>query len=102
MLNAKRLLCGLIFFAAIPVLAGEIESLEQKVIERAESEPDTSYEYFMEKIEAGASIEEQAVYLYGMGIAREKQGNIGEAINDYLSAEALGYSKATEALERLR
>lgn len=102
MSNPTRLLFVLVWLAVFPAFAEEIESLEQAVIERAESEPDTAYDYFLEKIEGGATVEEQAVYLYGMGIIHEKQGNIEEAINDYLSAEVLGYTKATEALERLK
>jgi hypothetical protein len=82
-------------------LAGETESLEQAVIEHAEGKPDTAYDYFLEKIEGGASVEEQAVYLYGMGLANEKAGNISEAINDYLGAEILGSKRASEALDRL-
>lgn len=82
--------------------AEDITSFEKSVKLRAESEPDTAYDYFLEKIEDGATTEEQAVYLYGMGIAHEKQGNIREAINDYLSAEALGYEKATKALNSLK
>lgn len=82
--------------------AWDMTDFEKSVKLRAENEPGTAYDYFLEKIEGGATVEEQAVYLYGMGIAHEKQGNIEEAVNDYLSAEALGYYKATKELKRLR
>lgn len=89
-------------FSAVTACAEETTEFEQSVIARAESEPDAAYDYFLGKIEGGATVEEQAVYLYGMGIAHEKQGNIEEAINDYLSAEALGYEKATITLKRIQ
>lgn len=100
----KRFL--LIFLSAalftVTACAEGTTKFEKSVIERAESEPKTAYNYFLGKIESGATVEEQAVYLYGMGIAHEKQGNIAEAINDYLSSDALGFEKATEALKRLK
>lgn len=76
--------------------------LEREVIAFAKTHPDQAYEHFMGRIEGGASVEEQALYLYGMGVAHEKLGNTEEAINDYLSAQALGYEKASAALKRLK
>lgn len=66
---------------------------EKSVFNRALSDPAKAEAYFLEKIENGASVEEQAIYLYGMGLANEQLGNDLEAINDYLSAEALGFRK---------
>lgn len=84
-----------------PLYAGDLQSLEQSIIERAEQDPETAPDYFMEQIESGATPEEQAAYMYGMGRAHEKQGKMDEAINDYLSAEILGNESAAAALERL-
>ena len=47
-------------------------NLEQSVINRALSDPVTAEEHFLSQIENGATIKEQAVYLYGMGVAQEK------------------------------
>lgn len=91
-------------FLTLLLLAGctSYSAFERKVIERAYSEPATAPEYFMHQIENGATVYEQAVYMYGTGLAHEKLGNKAEAFDDYLSAEALGYNKAAEALERLK
>jgi len=75
--------------------------LEKSAIARAESEPASADEYFLKKIEAGAAVEEQAIYLFGMGIAQEKLGNRMEAVNNYLAAEGLGNKSAAAALNRL-
>ena len=87
---------------ALPSCAKEPETLERKVIERVEENPETAPEYFLEQIEAGANVEAQAVYLYGMGLAAEKQGDTVEAINNYIGAETLGNESAAKALKRLR
>ena len=61
-----------------PVDAGNIQALEKIVIERAEQDPVTAGEYFISQIETGATVEKQAVYLYCMGWAHEKLGNIAK------------------------
>jgi hypothetical protein len=99
-----------IFYFLIPLLLisactdnkGSSAKLEKSVVERAMKEPESSKDFFMEKIEAGASLEEQAIYMYGIAIAREKEGDITEAINDYLVAEGLGNKSAVVALDRLK
>ena len=83
-------------------LAREIPPLERSVVHHAEQNPDTAYEYFLERIEDGASPENQAVYLYGMGRTNEAKGNVMEAINDHMAAEILGNESATYDLIRLR
>ncbi len=85
-----------------PSFANDISSLERSVIERSNNNPDTAYEYFLEKIEVRANPEEQAVYLYGMGLINETKGNVSGAINDYMAAEILGNERAKHALIRLR
>lgn len=47
--------------------ASDISALEPSIIEHASKHQDTAYEYFLQQIESGATPEEQAVYLYGMG-----------------------------------
>ena len=79
-----------------------VSELEKSVVQRAHDRPETAYDYFMGKIEEGAPIEDQAVYMYGIAVAREKLGDIKEAINDYLVAEGLGNKSAAEALDRLK
>ncbi len=79
-----------------------IEELEKLVVKRAQEKPETAENYFIEQIESGATYEEQAVYVYGMGVASETQGNIAEAINNYIAAEALGSAAASRALQRLQ
>lgn len=77
-------------------------NLEETVVRRAQKDPITAYEYFLEQIEAGATPEEQAIYLYGMGVANERKGNVAEAINDYMAADILGNESASRDLIRLR
>ncbi len=77
-----------------------LSGLEKTVTKQALEDPETSINIFMEKIET-ASFEEQGVYMYGVAVAREKMGDKSEAINDYLSAEALGNARARKALDRL-
>lgn len=91
-------------FLTLLLLAGctSYSALERRVVERAYSEPATAPEYFMHQIESGATVYEQAVYMYGTGLAHEKLGNKAEAFDDYLSAEALGYDKAAKALQRFK
>lgn len=78
-----------------------ISDLEKRIVQQATEDPQTSINIFMQKIESGASAQEQGVYMYGIAVAREKLGDKTEAINDYLSAEALGNDSAGQALERL-
>lgn len=95
----------ILLLAIIPTVVAcgdEASNFEKSVRIRAENEPSTAYDYFLEKIENGASIEQQAIYLYGMGIAHEKLGDVDEAVNDYMGAEILGYAPATKALQRIR
>lgn len=77
-----------------------LSRLEKTVTQQALKDPETSINNFMKKIET-ASVEEQGVYMYGVAVAREKMGEKSEAINDYLSAEALGNVSARAALDRL-
>ncbi len=99
----------IIFYFLIPLLSitactdNSVSSakLEKSVVERAIKEPKNAQDFFMEKIEGGATVEEQAIYMYGIAVAREKEGGITEAINDYLVAEELGNKSAAEALDRL-
>lgn len=79
---------------------GSRSGLEKTVTKQALENPETAISTFMEKIET-ASVEEQGVYMYGVAVAREKMGDESEAINDYLSAEALGNVSARAALDRL-
>ena len=76
--------------------------LESSVIARARLDPQTAPEYFMSRIEAGATPAEQAIYMYGTGLAHEKTGHIREAIDDYICADLLGEPRAKLALNRLR
>ncbi len=78
-----------------------LSNLEKETVQRALNEPETAYDYFMRKIEDNATPDEQAVYMYGIAVAREKLGDTKEAINDYLVAEGLGNKSAAEALNRL-
>jgi len=100
----RKILLSLLFllFVAVSSYGRDISDIEKAAIQRAENDPATAYEYFLEQIETGASIEKQAIYLYGMGLALEKQGDTREAINDYLAAEALGNQSARRALRRLQ
>ncbi|MCB9964493.1 MAG: hypothetical protein H6855_00215 [Rhodospirillales bacterium] len=84
------------------VKAKDFETLKQEVIKYAQTQPEQAYEHFMRKIEDGATVPEQALYLYGMGIAHEKLGKQQEALDDYLSAEILGYKPAKTAVEKLQ
>lgn len=101
MLNTVLLICFFLFLSQ-PSHSLSLSDLESAVIIRAQNNPSSAYEYFLEQIEAGAAPAEQAVYLYGMGLAREQQNNFSEALNDYLAAEALGNEKAGKAVKRLR
>lgn len=93
------LLC---LFFITPSFANDISNLEARVVKRAQSDPDTAYEYFLEQIEAGATPEEQAVYLYGMGLVNEAKGKVDEAVNDYMASEILGNESASRVLIKLR
>lgn len=97
-----RLLTIILTLMCSPAMAGDLQTLEKEVVAFAEDHPDQAYEKFMTGIEGGASTEEQAIYLYGIGLANEKLGNIEEAINDYIGAEILGFEKASNALKRLQ
>ena len=97
-----RILAVVFIMICYPVMAGDLQTLEKEVTAFAEEHPDQAYEKFMSGIESGASTEEQAIYLYGIGLANEKLGNLEDAVNDYMGAEILGYSPATEALQRVQ
>jgi hypothetical protein len=92
----------LLAFVTSPLFASDISSLENAVMKHATTNPDTAYEYFLKQIEAGATPEQQAVYLYGMGLVNQAKGNVAGAINDYMTAEILGNESASRALIRLR
>lgn len=96
-----RLLTVILILMCSPAMAGDLQTLEKEVVAFAEEHPDQAYKKFMTGIEGGASTEEQAIYLYGIGLANEKLGNIEEAVNDYIGAEILGFEKASDALKRL-
>jgi len=101
----KKFICLMILSLALFACSdngggNSLSGLEKTVTKQALEDPETSISTFMEKIET-ASVEEQGVYMYGMAVAREKMGDKSEAINDYLSAEALGNESAKEALQRL-
>jgi len=96
------LLTSLFLLPITPSYSEGLTDLESAVIIRAQNNPSSAYEYFLEQIEAVATPAEQAVYLYGMGLARERQKNFSEALNDYLAAEALGNKSAAQAVKRLR
>lgn len=96
------LLTCLFLFPITPSYSEDLSDLESAVIIRAQNNPSSAYEYFLEQIEANATSAEQAVYLYGMGLAREQQNNFSEALNDYLAAEALGNKSAAQAVKRLQ
>jgi len=96
------LLAGLFLLPITPSYGESLSDLESAVIIRAQNNPSSAYKYFLEQIEAGATPAEQAVYLYGMGLAREQQNNFSEALNDYLAAEALGNESAAQAVQRLK
>jgi hypothetical protein len=89
---------------ALALIAGctAASPLESNVIARARLDPQTAPEYFMRRIEAGATPAEQAIYMYGSGLAHEKTGHIREAIDDYICADLLGEPRAKLALKRLR
>jgi len=73
------LFAALALFTVKPLFANELSALEQHIIEYAAMHPDTAYEYFIKQIESGATPEEQAIYLYGMGLVNEtkRQGQQG-------------------------
>ena len=99
----KAILLTCLFLLPItPSYSEGLSDLESAVIIRAQNNPSSAYEYFLEQIETGATSAEQAVYLYGMGLARERQNNFSEALNDYLAAEALGNKSAAQAVKQLQ
>lgn len=61
-------LITIVCLISIAVKAKDFETLEQEVIKFSQTQPEQAYEHFMRKIEDGASVPEQALYLYGMGI----------------------------------
>lgn len=87
----------------MPAMADDLAALEKTVIARAESDPETAPDYFMSMIEQrpAPGSEEQAVYLYGMGLAYERLGDMVEAVDYYRGAELFGNIAAQEALLRL-
>lgn len=88
---------------AFPAYAEDLTALEKTVVERSESDPETAPDYFMAQIERcpAPGSEEQAVYLYGMGLAYERLGDMVEAVDLYRGAELFGNSSARAALVRL-
>ena len=89
---------------ALVLIAGctAANPLESNVIARAHLDPQAAPEYFMSRIEAGATPAEQAIYMYGTGLAHEKTGHFRQAIDDYICADLLGEPRAKLALNRLR
>lgn len=85
------------------VLAADLVALEKTVIARAEKDPMTAPDYFMAQIERrpAPDSEEQAVYLYGLGMAYERLGDMAEAVDYYRGAELFGHKRAAAALARL-
>lgn len=73
---------------AMPAIAADLQSLEKTVVQRAERDPATAEEYFIRQIEKrpAPSSEEQAVYVFGMGIAAERQGRLADALDFYIGA----------------
>ena len=86
-----------------PVMAADLAALEKDVIARAESAPESAPDYFMSQIELqpAPATEVQAIYLYGMGIAYERMGDMVEAVDYYRGAELFGHKGAAGALGRL-
>lgn len=84
-------------------MADDLAALEKTVTERAASDPETAPDYFMSQIERrpAPDSKEQAVYLYGMGLAYERLGDIVEAVDYYRGAELFGHQGAADALARL-
>ncbi len=93
----------LLIFLAFPAHAQDLPALEKTVIERAESDPETAPDYFMSMIQRrpAPGSEEQAVYLYGMGLSHERLGDMAEAVDYYRGAELFGNESARKALARL-
>ena len=96
--------CSLLLLIVAFIAIDKVSPLEKSVIQRAKTDPETAPEYFMGLIESHPvpSVEDQAVYMFGIGMAHEEQGNLQEALNDYLSAEALGNNSASRAAKRLQ
>ncbi len=94
----------LLLLIAVPAFAGDLQSLEKTVVQRAERDPATAEEYFIRQIEKrpAPSSEEQAVYVFGMGIAAERQGRLADALDFYIGAAALGSTAAGTAAQRLQ
>ena len=84
-------------------VAAAVWAFDRPSIEtRVARDPAGAIHYFLADIEAGAAPEAQAADLYGMGLAHERLNQPDEALNDYLSASMLGFSKAETAISRLR
>lgn len=99
----EALLFALLFALPASAKADDLAALEKTVIERVESAPETAPDYFMSMIEnrPAPPSEVQAVYLYGMGLAYERQGNMIDAVDFYRGAELFGHRGAAKALVRL-
>ena len=97
------LLSALLSFISMPAMAEDLAALEKQVVARAASDPETAPDYFMSQIEAMSSpdTEVQAVYLYGMGLAHERMGDMVNAVDYYRGAELFGHQGAADALVRL-
>lgn len=92
-----------LYTVTTPAMADDLAALEKIVIARAESTPESAADYFMSQIELrpAPGIEVQAVYLYGMGLANERLGDMTEAVDYYRGAELFGHKGAAAALARL-
>jgi len=84
-------------------MAYDLITLEKEVVTLSENSPETAPDYFMGQIESNPApaIEVQAIYLYGMGLAYEKLGNMTEAVDYYRGAELFDHPGAAAALVRL-
>lgn len=86
-----------------PAMADDLATLEKTIIARVETAPESAADYFMSQIELrpAPGIEVQAVYLYGMGLAHKRLGDMAEAVDYYRGAELFGHQGAAAALARL-
>lgn len=87
-----------LIIGAVLVAYSQSLSLEGRVILRAKynPSPEAVAHDFLQGISklTPLSIQDQGVYFYGMGIIHERQGNIGEAVMDYISGEIFGHRKS--------
>lgn len=107
-MNTKHIILALFLLLAFcnflpSASAADLTTLEKEVVALAESEPENAPDYFMQQIELhpAPDIEVQAVYLYGIGLAYERLGDMIEALDHYRGAELFGHQGAAAALTRL-